>query len=240
MRRNKKKHIFFLDNEPTIYVVIKEILEKSGFKVSCFSNPIECLTKVRSNKCDLLITDLNLPKMDGIELLTEIQHFAPWIPVLVVSGSKDMTTAVKAIKAGIVDFIEKPFEKRNLVQKIKSIIQESTSPYSELGKPLSQQEMKILRLIMDGKSNKEIANKFNRSICTIEYHRARIMHKLGVNNIVDLVKRTISLGLIDLKEKPLAPKAWISVGSMHMDLTTKTSIVEERVLSHPWFHGLFG
>ena len=201
-----KKQIFFVDDEATIREVITEILEKAGFKVSCFGNPIECLAELRTKKCDLLITDLKMPEMDGIGLLREIQHFAPWISVLVMTGFGNIPTAIEAMKAGAVDFIEKPFEKRNLVHKIKSILQESASPYSELGKSLTQQEMKILRLIIDGKSNKEIAHKFHRSICTIEYHRARIMHKLGVNNIVNLVKCAVSIGLVNLEEKPLAKK----------------------------------
>ena len=197
-----EKHIFFLDDEPTVREVVKETLEDSNFKVSCFGNPFECLARLRSKKCDLLITDLKMPEKDGIELLMDVQHLAPWVPVLMITGYGDIPTAVKAMKAGAVDFIEKPLEKKNFVQKIKSILKKNVSTNPDLGASLTRAETKILQLVIDGGSNKEIAIMLHRSARTIEVHRAHIMHKLGVDNLVDLVKRVASMGLVDLQEQP--------------------------------------
>lgn len=195
------KSIFFLDDEPKIREVVRETLEDSKFKVSCFGNPIECLARLRSQKCDLLITDLKMPEKDGIELLVDIKHLAPWVPVLMITGYGDIPTAVKAMKAGAVDFIEKPLEKKSFVQKIKSILEKNVSTHPELGISLTRTETKILKLVLDGQSNKEIAVLLHRSSRTIEVHRAHIMHKLGVDNLVDLVKRVASMGLFDLGKK---------------------------------------
>ena len=197
-----EKRIFFLDDEPTICVVVKEALEDSNFTVSCFDNPTECLARLHSEKCDLLITDLKMPEKDGIELLMDVQHLAPWVPVLIITGYGDTQTAVKAMKAGAVDFIEKPLEKRNFVRKIKSILKQHVSTHPDLGASLTWTERKILQLIIDGKSNKEIAIILNRSVRTVEVHRAHIMHKLGSDNLFDLIKRVAAMGLVDLKEKP--------------------------------------
>jgi len=197
-----EKHIFFLDDEPTVRQVVKETLENSNFAVSCFSSPIDCLTRLRSKKCDLLITDLKMPEKDGIELLTDIQHLAPWVPVLMITGYGDIPTAVKAMQAGAVDFIEKPLDKKNLVGKIRSILKKRVTAHPNVGTSLTHTEKKILQLVVDGMSNKEIANLLHRSARTIEVHRAHIMHKLGVDNLVDLVKRVSIMGLVDLKEKP--------------------------------------
>jgi len=197
-----EKHIFFLDDEPTVRQVVKETLENSNFTVSCFSSPIDCLTRLRSKKCDLLITDLKMPEKDGIELLTDIQHLAPWVPVLMITGYGDIPTAVKAMQAGAVDFIEKPLDKKNLVGKIRSILKKRVTAHPNVGTSLTHTEKKILQLVVDGMSNKEIANLLHRSARTIEVHRAHIMHKLGVDNLVDLVKRVSIMGLVDLKEKP--------------------------------------
>lgn len=197
-----EKQIFFLDDEPTIREVVKETLEDSDFKVSCFGNPIECLARLRSQKCHLLITDLKMPEKDGIELLADVQHLAPWVPVLMITGFGDIPTAVKAMKAGAVDFIEKPLDKRNFVRKIRSILKKNVATHPDLGTSLTRNETKILQLIINGMSNKEIANLLHRSARTIEVHRAHIMHKLGVDNLVDLVKRIASMGLVDLEEKP--------------------------------------
>lgn len=206
MTDNIEQHIFFLDDEPTIREVVKETLEDSKFKVSCFGDPFECLTCLRSKRCDLLITDLKMPEKDGIELLTDVRQLAPWVPVLLITGYGDIPTAVKAMKAGAVDFIEKPLEKKNFVRKIKSILKKNVSTHPSLGNSLTRAEKKILQLVINGKSNKEIANFLHRSSRTIEVHRAHIMHKLGVDNLVDLVKRVAAMGLIDLQEKPMQDK----------------------------------
>jgi len=201
MANIKKQHIFFLDDEPMIREVIRETLEDLNFKVSCFANPIECLSKLRSKQCDLLITDLKMPEKDGIELLTDVQHLAPWVPVLMITGYGDIPTAVKAMKAGAVGFIEKPLDKKNLVRMIRSILKKNVSSHPDLGHFLTRNETKILQLIINGLSNKEIANLLHRSARTIEVHRAHLMHKLGVDNLVDLVKRVASMGLVDLEQK---------------------------------------
>jgi len=196
-----EKHIFLLDHEPKIFEFVMGIFKDSNFKVSCFSNPIECLERLRSKKCDLLITALKMPEKDGIELLREVQHQTPWIPILLITAYGDIPSAVKAMKAGAVDFIEKPLKKKDFAQKIKSILEKNVSLHSLLGKPLTPAEMKILQFVTDGKSNKEIALMLHRSIATIKVHRAHFMHKLGVNNVVGLIKRAAVMGLTDLREK---------------------------------------
>ena len=193
-----KYHIYFLDDEPKVRGAISETLEGAAMNVSCFAHPSECLAKLRSKRCDLLITDLKMPEMDGIELLTNVKRLAPWVPVLVITGYGDIPTAVKAIKAGAVDFIEKPLVKKNFVRKVKSILQKSTSTDTYVSKPLTRTEAKVLKMIIDGKGNREIANLLKRSIRTIEVHRAHVMHKLGVDNLVGLIKRAAEMGLVDL------------------------------------------
>jgi FixJ family two-component response regulator len=195
-----EQHIFFLDDEPTVREVVRETLEDSNFKVSCFESPTECLARLRSQKCHLLITDLKMPEKDGIELLTDVQHLAPWVPVLMITGYGDIPTAVKAMKAGAADFIEKPLDKKNFVRKIRSILQKNVATHPDLADSLTRNEARILQLIIRGKSNKEIANILHRSERTIEVHRAHLMHKLGVDNVIDLIKRVASMGLVDLEE----------------------------------------
>jgi len=196
-----EQHIFFLDDEPTVREAVKETLEDSNFKVSCFGSPIECLARLCSQKCDLLITDLKMPEKDGIELLTDVKHLSPWVPVLMITGYGDIPTAVKAMKAGAVDFIEKPLDKKNFIRKVRSILKKNVSTHPDLGAHLTRNETKILQLIVNGMGNKEIANVLHRSARTIEVHRAHLMHKLGVENLVDLVKRVASMGLVDLEEQ---------------------------------------
>ncbi len=198
MINGDNRYIFFVDDEPKVREVVGETLEQLGLKVSCFANAADCLEQLEIQRCDLLITDMKMPGMNGIELLTEAKQLAPWLPVLVVTGYGDIPTAVSAVKAGAVDFIEKPLETETFLRKVKSLLRYNTVIDSIRDNPLTRSEVKILRLVIEGRSSKEIANLLHRSIRTVEAHRARIMQKLGVDNLVDLVKRAAVIGLVNL------------------------------------------
>ena len=197
----QKQRIFFVDDEPKICEVVCETLEESGFEVSCFICAADCLEQLHSPACDLLVTDVKMPDMDGMELLTEAKRLAPWIPILVITGYGNIPMAVTAIRAGAVDFIEKPLDKKSFLWKVKSILQQNTFNDSYKGKPLTESEMIVLKLIISGKSNKEIAHLLHRSVRTIEVHRSHLMRKLDVDNVVDLVKRAAMMGLVELPAK---------------------------------------
>jgi FixJ family two-component response regulator len=195
--RKRKRCVFFLDDEPQIREVVKETLEESDLEVECFDSPAECLDRLCSKECDLLITDLKMPEKNGIELLADVKHIASWLPVLMITGYGDIPTAVKAIKGGAVDFIEKPLAKESFVRKVKSILNQGIPENIRPSKPLTRTEASILKLVIQGKSNREMANLLNRSIRTIEVHRSHLMQKLGVDNVIDLTKLVVSMGLID-------------------------------------------
>lgn len=195
---NTKQHIFFVDDEPKIRKVVGKTLEQLGSEVSCFASAADCLEQLRVQTCDLLITDVKMPEMDGVELLKEVKLLAPWVPVLLLTGYGDIPMAVSVMKAGAVDFIQKPLEKESFLRKVKSILEQNTSPDSYKGKPLTKAEMRVLKLVVAGKVNKETARLLRRSIRTIEEHRSHINRKLDVHNVAELVKRAIRMGLIEL------------------------------------------
>ncbi|MBN2181269.1 MAG: response regulator transcription factor [Sedimentisphaerales bacterium] len=197
----RNRNIFFVDDEPKVREVVGETLEQLGSKVRCFAKASECLEQIETQRCDLLITDVKMPEMNGIELLIKAKRIAPWLPVLIVTGYGDIPTAVTAVKAGAVDFIEKPLETETFLRKVKSLLKHNSVLNFIKDNPLTRSEIKILRLVIEGKSSKEIANILHRSIRTVEVHRSGIMHKLGVDNLVDLVKRAAAMGLIDLLDE---------------------------------------
>ncbi len=192
------QHIFIVDDELRVCEVICETLEKSGYKVRCFVRASKCLEQLRSQRCDLLITDLKMPEMGGVELLRHAKRLTPWLPVLIITGYGDVPTAVKAMKAGAVDFIEKPLVKESFLRKVKSLLQQGASANTCVGKPLTRSETRVLKLIIAGKNNREIADLFNRSVRTVEVQRARVMEKLGVDSLVDLIKQAVAMGLVDV------------------------------------------
>ena len=185
-----KQHIFFVDDKPKVRKMVGMTLEEAGLKVSCFASGSECLKQLRSQECDLLITDVKMPEMDGIELLTEVKRIIPSLPVLVITGYGDIPMAVNALKMGASDFIEKPLDRQSFLSTVDSALKRNTQPHRLVGDVLTKTEMEVLHLILEGKSTKEIAKLRHRSVRTIEDHRSRIMRKIGVNNLVDLVKQT--------------------------------------------------
>jgi len=195
--RDGRQHIFLVDDEPGVLKAIARTLEELGCKVSCFANAEECFKQLRLGGCDLLITDVKMPGVDGIELLTEVKRVIPYLPVVMITGYGDIPIAVRAVKMGATDFVEKPLDKKLFLQTIRSILEQNAYVHHLTGKALTRAELKVLRLIVDGKSNKEIARILRRSVRTVEDHRSHIMHKLDVDNVVDLVKKVSGMKLID-------------------------------------------
>jgi two-component system response regulator TtrR len=189
------QHIFVVDDEPAVCRSVAQTLQRSEYTVSCFTDAVHCLRQLQTQSCDLLITDVKMPGMDGIELVRRVKCIVPWLPILVITGYGDIPTAVRAIKAGAAEFIEKPLQKQSLLETVQSVLKLQDPKNLLKGKKLSKKEMDILRLIILGRSNKEIAQTLHRSIRTIEDHRRHIMRKLDVDTVVDLVKTAAAMGL---------------------------------------------
>jgi len=195
-----KKQIFFVDDEPNVREMVGRTLEQADLKVSYFASAAECLKQLHSQTCDLLITDVKMPEIDGIELLIEVRRIIPPLPVLIISGYGDISMAVMALKAGASDFIVKPLDRQSFLSAVESVLKRNTLTHPLVNKVLSKTEMRVLRLILDGKSTKEIARLRCRSVRTIEFHRGSIMRKVGVDNLVDLVKQTTIVRPFELGE----------------------------------------
>ena len=191
---NQKKRIFFVDDESQIRKIVQRTIERHGYDVICFEDGMSCLDELSVGDCDLLITDVSMPGLDGIELLEKVKKIRPLLDVLIVTGYGDIPMAVRAVKNGAYDFIEKPLDRGRLLPVIQNIL--SNDEGSELkGKKLTRMEKKVLKFIVSGKSNKEIADVLHRSVRTIEDHRNHIMHKFDAKNAVELVKIAIDLEL---------------------------------------------
>ncbi len=194
------KLIYIVDDNPCICKEICELLSNLGYRVSYFADALSCLQQLYYQPCDLLITDYRMPEMDGLELMNEAKHLFPWLPVLIITGYGDVPTAVKAIKAGAFNFLEKPLDKDTLIKVIKSVLWEKHK-IERLNHSLTKMEKKVLMLILDGNNNEKCARLLNRSKRTIEVHRANIMKKFRVNNIVDLIKKSSLLNMNDISEE---------------------------------------
>ena len=200
MAKRAKKHVFFVDDEPKVRRAVRRTLVGIGLKVSCFACATDCLEQLHPGECDLLITDVKMPGIDGIELLKEAKRTAPWLQVLVITGYGDIPMAVRAMKAGASNFMEKPLDRQSFLSMVQSILERDISTRQLIEAGLTPTEMKVLRFILDGKSNKEIADLRHCHIRTIEFHRRNFYHKLGVDNLLDLIRRAAEMGLFQLPQ----------------------------------------
>lgn len=195
MRTKTKSHIFFVDDQSGIRRTVSDSLRTLDCKVTCFANAKDCLEELPGSNCNLLITDVRMPEMDGLTLLRKAKQIAPWASFMVITGYGDIPMAVRAMKLGAADFIEKPFDRNDFLRKVEKILTHDTFTTTQAGQPLTKTEKKILKLILDGKSNKEMAYNLQRCMRTVELHRSNIMHKFDVDNVVDLVKKAAPMDL---------------------------------------------
>jgi two-component system response regulator FixJ len=197
MTVSNRHHVFFVDDELEVRNVVQKTLERRGIKVTCFASASTCLKHLQAEKCDLIITDVKMPGMDGMELLEEVKRIMPWLPVLVVTGYGDIPMAVKALKTGAVSFIEKPLDRDSFLSTVDSVLIGTTDLDYPSPLPLTPAESEVLQFILTGLSNRKIADILHRSRRTIETHRGHIMRKFSVNKFVDLIRRATAMGLFD-------------------------------------------
>ena len=189
-----KQHILVIDDDQKICEAIRRTLEQEGRKVTSFTSAADCLERPHFVECDLVITAVEMPGTSGMDVLAEVRRRAPWLPVVLMTAFGDVRTAAKAFKMGADDFIEKPVGRETLLLAVEAALERITPRDPLLGTSLTRAERRILYLILQGKSNKETARLLNRSVRTIEVHHNRIMKKMGVGSLVDLVKRAYEMG----------------------------------------------
>ncbi len=194
-------HVFVVDDDECIRAAVCAILKRAKYDCSCFADVDTCLDELKTQSrdhaegCDLLITDVKMPERDGMELLQEVRATFPWIPVIMMTAYGNIPMSVHAVKTGAFDFIEKPVEESKLLAVVESALLKETDLHDPLvGKPLTRTERIVLCLVLEGISNKRIAYILERSERTIEVHRSRVMRKLGVDNLVGLVKKAAAMG----------------------------------------------
>ncbi len=188
MVMKRKPKIYIIDDDADVRYAICEILNRAGYDAAGFDRATHFFNTKKTENCELLITDLKMPDMDGFEVLKRVKQQAPWLPVLVITGFGDVPLAVRAMKFGAADFIEKPLVKDTFLRKVDAVL--NTLPPQGLDDvQLTKMEKKIFTYIIEGKTNKQIAYQLNRSVRTVEMHRHNIMKKFDVHNVVDLVKK---------------------------------------------------
>ena len=190
----KNNHtIFIIDDEINVCNALSWLFTSVQFNVEAYENAPMFLEKYHNEKQGCIIMDVRLPGMSGLELLEQLKAQKNNIPVIIITGYGDIQMAVRAMKAGAVDFILKPFNDQCLLEVVQKCISKTVNTGSigliqERINSLSERELQIINLILDGKLNKQIAYELSISISTVEVHRANIMHKMQAKNLAQLIK----------------------------------------------------
>lgn len=185
--------IFYANGDVTSTDTVWGVLSRVGASIACFSVGEECLTSICSTGCRLLVANVSEPANEGLDLLAKAKRIAPWLPVIMLVEPGRIDTAVQAMKAGAIDCIERPPLMARLLAAVEQALR-STATHLPL-KPLTEVEESVLHLILQGKTNGQIAAALHRSRRTVEVHRSDIMKKLGARHIVDLVRNATLAGL---------------------------------------------
>ena len=193
--------VHVVDDDEAIRDSLALLLGAAGFSVATYpSAEAFLITAPQGPGC--LVIDVRMPGMGGLELQEELIRRGRRIPVIVVTGHAEVPLAVKAMKAGAVDFVEKPFDEQTIVASIRRAfdlgleVAREEAEGSQIGRRLAQltpREREVLDALVAGKPNKIIAYELSISPRTVEIHRARVMEKMAARTLSDLVRMALSV-----------------------------------------------
>jgi len=189
--------VFIVDDDEAVRDSLRWLLEANGYRVKSFSGAEDFLEAYDPEQIGVLIVDVRMPGMSGLELQEELIARKAPLPIVFITGHGDVPMAVSTIKKGAVDFLEKPFNETDLRAIVARMLQQANERASQAQAKKNQQavlsrltsrEQQVLERIVAGRLNKQIAGDLNISIKTVEAHRANIMEKLEVTTVADLMK----------------------------------------------------
>lgn len=192
---NQSPVVMLLDDDPGVRRSLSLALSLAGYEVEAYATAEDLLRGLDPAQPGCLVLDLRMPGMGGLEVQQALSARGCSLPVIFMSAFGDIPTTVRALKAGAVDFLEKPFSTDSLVARIEEAIETDRQQRAQAVlrqtildrvKQLTGREMEVMRLVTAGLSNKDIARQLEISPRTVEKYRARVMEKMRADSIADL------------------------------------------------------
>lgn len=199
--------VYIVDDDISVRDSLRLLIESTGRIVKCFDSAISFLNNYNHEQPGCLILDIWMPGMTGLEMQQELEKRRVAIPIIFISGLTTIPVASMAFRAGAVDFFEKPLDCELLLIRIEEEIQKFSGSYDEKRKftllldTLTPKEKEVYKLVVKGLSNKEIAKALGNNHRTLESYRAKIMKKLQVKNLHEMIALTARFGEIDEKQQ---------------------------------------
>ena len=189
--------VFIVDDDQAVRRFLSGLIKSIGLQVETFATAQEFLDAYELDRPGCLLLDIRMPGMSGLELQNELVKRAFGLPIIILTGHGDVQVAVHAMKAGAVDFIEKPFNNELLLDRIQKAVAESVNAGSARIKRqdiagrmarLTPRERQVLDLVVRGDTNKGVARRLDISERTVEIHRSNAMSKMQAKSLAELVK----------------------------------------------------
>ncbi|HUL08760.1 MAG TPA: response regulator [Candidatus Acidoferrum sp.] len=196
--------VYLVDDDPSILRALARLLRAGGHQVSTFRSPRDFLAQHDAAAAGCVVLDLAMPGLSGLELQTALAAAGCQRPIVFLSGHGDVPSSVRAMKAGAVDFLTKPVSERDLLGAIERAIERDRTmrharaelqAIGERLNTLTPRERQVLQHVVSGQLNKQIAADLGTVEKTVKVHRSRVMEKMGVRSLADLVRMAERLGI---------------------------------------------
>src|SRR5207253_3742834 len=196
--------VFVVDDDPSVRRAIQRLVESVGLQVELFGSAQEFLRSERPDAPSCLVLDIRLPGISGLDFQRQLAEANIHIPIIFITAHGDIPMTVRAMKAGAVEFLTKPFRSRALVDAVRAAIDRDRTAHKERSETgelrqryeqLTPREREVMPLVAAGLLNKQVAGELATTERTIKFHRAHIMQKMGAESLADLVRMVEKLGV---------------------------------------------
>ena len=192
-----KATVFIVDDDPSIRVALENLVSSIGQQVETYAGAQDFLRDCPRDPAGCLVLDVQMPGLSGLDLQSELRHAGIHLPVIFITGRADIPTSVRAMKAGAVEFLTKPFRDQDLLDAIQQALdrdrlarshQAETAELHHRYQSLTPRESEVFGLVVRGLLNKQIALQLGTSEITIKLHRRQVMEKMDAASLADLVR----------------------------------------------------
>ncbi len=199
---SNKKYVFLVEDDDQLRLDLERVLQFCGYTTLSYSDPEEFLSKFQPLVPAVLVTDMRMPKISGIELQSDLSAKGHKIPIIFISGESKDEQIVKAFKNGAFDFLLKPFSREAFLSSVAEAIEQDSiamqdlirqSRLTEALKALSPRENQVFNLLAKGYANKELVDELGISLATVKEYKSEVMYKLRLRSLAELISLNTSI-----------------------------------------------